>query len=225
MKPSFSEYEFDSILDLFKFEEFSTHDFIQSLSQLFPDTWKAIQEVYGSGGKGASRHYSANSRVAHTLSNLSAKGKLDKLEYRKADPSLNWGHPDIRYWVRDKARTINIIFPDEVDPNGSAYEDGAQTKVYVNKYERDPEARIACIAHHGLKCSVCEFDFEAIYGTRGKGFIHVHHLVAVSTYGGAKPIDPIVDLVPVCPNCHAMLHRKKDDMTIDALQKLIISQR
>lgn len=99
--------------------------------------------------------------------------------------------------------------PDEVE-EGSDADETAVRRVLVNRYERDREARQACIEAHGLRCKVCEFDFEAAYGSLGAGFIHVHHVVPISQVGGDYNVDPVRDLVPVCPNCHAMLHRPPD---------------
>jgi 5-methylcytosine-specific restriction enzyme A len=96
------------------------------------------------------------------------------------------------------------IFPDEVVPANS-YHEGVVSQALVNVYERDPKARKACIEHYGLNCTVCNFNFEAVYGERGSGFIHIHHLKPVSE--GEYELNPINDLRPVCPNCHAMLHR------------------
>ena len=107
--------------------------------------------------------------------------------------------------------------------NDEGYFEGALKKVYVNHYERDREARNKCIETHGCKCCVCGMDFENMYGELGKGFIHVHHIVPISKIGKEYKIDPIKDLVPVCPNCHAMLHRCKDGnvYTIDELKEMI----
>ena len=59
----------------------------------------------------------------------------------------------------------------------------------------------------------------------GKGFIHVHHIVPIHTIGKGYKVDPSTDLVPVCPNCHAMLHRgmNGDARSIDELKQLINS--
>ena len=72
---------------------------------------------------------------------------------------------------------------------------------------RSAKARKDCIEHFGSTCKVCGLDFEALYGKRGKGFIHVHHLNPMAGAEGPRPVDPKKDLIPVCPNCHAMLHR------------------
>lgn len=96
--------------------------------------------------------------------------------------------------------------------------EGARRTIKVNAYERDPEARRRCIEHWGCQCSVCDFHFEYSYGPIGKSYIHVHHLVPLSTIGEEYVVDPINDLRPVCPNCHAMLHRSSPPMTIKELQ-------
>jgi len=96
--------------------------------------------------------------------------------------------------------------------------EGAKRTVTVNSYERNSIARKLCIEHYGSVCSVCEFNFEMAYGKIGKGYIHVHHLIPVSEIGETYEIDPIKDLRPVCPNCHSMLHRDKDTLTIDELK-------
>lgn len=109
------------------------------------------------------------------------------------------------------------IFTDEYVP-GSNYTEGQRTQVLVNRYERDRHARDKCIHHHGTKCTVCGLDLGEKYGELGKGFIHVHHIVPLSDIGENYIVDPINDLVPVCPNCHAMLHRRNPPLTVDELR-------
>lgn len=94
-------------------------------------------------------------------------------------------------------------------PESTPMIEGAMKKIRVNLFERDPKLRELCVKHWGCKCSVCGFDFSANYGEIGLGFIHVHHLVPLSAVRGAHRVDPIEDLIPVCPNCHAMLHHPK----------------
>jgi len=95
--------------------------------------------------------------------------------------------------------------PEEV-PEGDVLTEGAARSVQVNSYERNPEARKRCLEHYGYRCIVCDFSFEERYGAIGRRYIHVHHLVALSNIGQAYEVDPIRDLRPVCPNCHAMIH-------------------
>jgi 5-methylcytosine-specific restriction protein A len=58
----------------------------------------------------------------------------------------------------------------------------------------------------------------------GKGFIHVHHTKPISQIGTTYQIDQINDLIPVCPNCHAMLHKQEPPMTVVELQTIITKQ-
>jgi 5-methylcytosine-specific restriction protein A len=109
-----------------------------------------------------------------------------------------------------------VPLPEEIDEEETHVE-GAATTVLVNRYERDSKARAKCIKHHGCKCQICGFDFEAVYGPIGEGYIHVHHVVLISSIGEAYVVDPVNDLKPVCPNCHAMLHRRTPPYSIEEL--------
>ncbi|MFC1507839.1 HNH endonuclease [Pseudomonadota bacterium] len=113
-----------------------------------------------------------------------------------------------------------FAFPDEINDTETHIE-GAKKTVTVNAYERDSEAREKCIKHWKLNCYVCGFHFEMAYGNLGKGFIHVHHLKPLSEIGHEYEVDPIEDLRPVCPNCHAMLHRKRPALSIEELKSIV----
>jgi len=92
----------------------------------------------------------------------------------------------------------------------------------VNRYERDPQKRLECIEHYGYQCQICDFSFEKTYGDIGKDFCHVHHIEPLGEVGGEnKDLDPIKDLLPVCANCHEMLHRKKIALKPEELVKQI----
>ena len=114
-----------------------------------------------------------------------------------------------------------------VHDNGEVVE-GATKSVLVLKYERDPEARQTCINVHGTRCKVCGIDFSDAYGDFANGFIHVHHKTPVTraAQSGEYRLNPKTDLVPVCPNCHAMLHHHPDDpCTVEKLKQLIEQAR
>lgn len=102
--------------------------------------------------------------------------------------------------------------------------DGTLRRVISNRYERNPQARKQCIAYHGCTCAVCGFDFEAFYGKRGKGVIHVHHLEPLSKIGKAHRVNPITDLRPICPNCHIMVHLGNKTIDLADLKKSIKSR-
>jgi len=116
-------------------------------------------------------------------------------------------------------RSIDRLPNEVVAP--ARYIEGAVRTVSVNAYERSPAARQACINHWGLNCAVCGFSFAAVYGDLGDGFIHVHHLRDLASIGEEYQVDPIADLRPVCPNCHAMLHRETPAMSIETLKDIL----
>lgn len=110
-------------------------------------------------------------------------------------------------WEQHAASSHNLSACYNTEEVPGLYE-GALARVYVNKYERNPIARRQCLKHFGYRCQACELNFVERYGEIGKDFIHVHHTKPVSAIGKSYKINPLNDLVPVCPNCHAMLHRK-----------------
>ena len=98
-------------------------------------------------------------------------------------------------------------FPETIEFSSEIFE-GIKKQVSVNKYERSSIARAKCIEAHGSICKICSFSFEEKYGELGKEFIHVHHITPIHSIGKSYKIDYVNDLIPVCPNCHAMLHRQ-----------------
>jgi 5-methylcytosine-specific restriction enzyme A len=157
-----------------------------------------------------------------------------KVEFLKAHvPEVAWDRiQDSGVAVPDAAveklnniwssHTDGLIFrsPEEPLP-GETFPEGRNTRVEVNRYERDRRARKACLAHWGSSCVVCGLDFGDLYGSLGQGFIHVHHLLELSAMDPGYRVDPITDLRPVCPNCHAMLHRHRPALSIDELKRLL----
>jgi len=123
-----------------------------------------------------------------------------------------------------KAGRAPLALTEEVS-DGTKYYEGAVNQVTVNAFERDKAARQACIDYHGLQCAACDFDFEAVYGERGAGYIHVHHHVPLSEVNARYEVNPQKDLVPVCPNCHAMIHRGAKTLTVRQLRAILMNQR
>lgn len=82
------------------------------------------------------------------------------------------------------------------------------------RYERSRRNRAAAIAIHGYDCRGCDANMERIYGPLGVGFIHVHHEVSLAEQGGARAVDPYTGLVPLCPNCHSIVHRRRPPHSI-----------
>ena len=114
----------------------------------------------------------------------------------------------------------------EVDEPEKLWE-GAIRQVTVNAYERNPFARARCIEAHGTRCVVCAIDFGKVYGSEfATNCIHVHHLrslalIALSSNGENYEIDPVEDLRPVCPNCHAVIHKSDPPHSVDEVKAML----
>ena len=127
-------------------------------------------------------------------------------------------------WV-ESYRPGRLLLTEEIAESPTLME-GAVSRISVNAYERNPEARRRCIEHHGAKCFVCEFDFGKVYGEVAGGYIHVHHVRPISEVGECYVVDPIKDLRPVCPNCHAVIHLRRDfPYTAEKVKEFLISAR
>jgi 5-methylcytosine-specific restriction protein A len=99
------------------------------------------------------------------------------------------------------------------------FPEGAVETVIVNRYERDSRNRAIAIRENGLNCAVCAFNFAEFYGPLGIGFIVVHHVVPVSQLGPDYVINPTTDLVCICANCHAMVHRSNPPLSVSELRQ------
>ncbi len=173
---------------------------------------------------------------------LIAEGKLGR---RKKNHAMNGSSPTI--WLQDDrggqevaqalwkhSGVMNIAelpsaaepgyFAEEVELPSAAME-GAIRQILVNAYERNAANRKACIEAHGTNCSVCGANFESLYGVVAKDYIHVHHLQPLSEVGKAHPVNPVSDMLPVCPNCHAVIHRKVPAYSVDEVRSFLAQQR
>lgn len=99
--------------------------------------------------------------------------------------------------------------------------EGNMITIKVNKYERNPKARKECLEHYGYRCCVCGFDFEEYYGSIGKGIIEVHHKKALYEIKKTYIVNPIKDLIPVCSNCHTIIHSRNHKFVIEELKSII----
>lgn len=112
---------------------------------------------------------------------------------------------------------VDILLPEEISETEGSYE-GARKQISVNTYERDRTARDKCLQHYGTRCAVCEKDMSEIYGPEAEGLIHVHHLKPLSEIKEGYRVNPIADLRPVCPNCHAVIHRRRPVYKIEEVK-------
>jgi len=120
------------------------------------------------------------------------------------------------------------LLPTGEEPDRSAtcsLEEGARSEERSWRIERSPANRAACIAVHGSRCIICGLDMGSVYGELGEQYIHVHHLNPLAFLDGPRPVDPRTDLVPVCPNCHSMLHRVTPPLTPGQLREMMVAER
>lgn len=118
---------------------------------------------------------------------------------------------------------VTRYYPEKLDESfyvEGGTSEGAKISFYTTRCERDPKVRRAFLEGKHLKCEVCGFDFEAVYGKLGAGYIEVHHTKPVCE--GERITDINNDLVMLCSNCHKMIHRGKGNiLSIEELKGLI----
>jgi 5-methylcytosine-specific restriction protein A len=167
---------------------------------------------------GSSRSNGPGAFTGHDYRKVTADRREEIVQWASEN-----GFVELRYCRRcvpglNAAFELTSLYPDEVAEG--AYLEGATRQVLVNAYERSDAARAACLAAHGVRCCVCDFDFGEGFGELGAGFIHVHHLNELSLVREEHRVDPVQDLRPICPNCHAMAHRTRPAMSIEELKVL-----
>lgn len=94
--------------------------------------------------------------------------------------------------------------------------------------ERSKKLREKAVLHFtdekgSIKCRICGYEFAVHYGDYGSGYLEIHHRKPVYQYE-EKDVDAVLssaldNLVPVCSNCHRMLHRKKG-ITFEEVKKI-----
>jgi hypothetical protein len=129
--------------------------------------------------------------------------------------------PTIDEYIRGLPKPPPVVQPSEGVAVPEQLIEGAVCCVVVNAYERNPVARALCIAHHGPTCVACGFNFGGVYGPLAEGFIHVHHVKPLSEIGEEYEVDPIADLLPVCPNCHAVIHLGGECRSIQEVRQFL----
>lgn len=160
------------------------------------------------------------------------------------DENFGFGQANLWYAKEDNAKqyvknVIDYIGKDDAIANNSEevmpqiipalYEEsGLGKKVLVNRYERNHQARSGCLELHGSQCVICGFDSELIYGTEFKNKIEVHHIIPISKIHEDYQVNPEKDLIPICPNCHMILHTKMRNgeyPTINFLKEIVKLQK
>ncbi|WP_216818488.1 HNH endonuclease, partial [Pseudomonas coronafaciens] len=107
-------------------------------------------------------------------------------------------------------------------PDSHGDEEGEWQQLTVTRHERSRANRKACLDHYGPSCQACGMSFGDVYGELGTDFIHVHHEVPLHTLGGPQNVDPVNDMKPLCPNCHAMVHRADPPIPVMELREQLV---
>lgn len=134
----------------------------------------------------------------------------------------------------DNNYLIDFVIPDMIisDLESEEFEDNIIIKdtnegekeiyYYGKKYEQSFVNRREVIEYNGTICKICKFDFEKVYGKRGRNYIEIHHIKPLSSLNDKVYIDPRYDFIPVCANCHRIIHREKDNiLSQDEVKDLI----
>ena len=116
---------------------------------------------------------------------------------------------------------VSLIGVEETKGSTEGEPEGNAIQTPATRYERKRVNREACIQLKGTRCMTCGFDFGTFYGPIGAGYIEIHHITPVSQIGSDYQIDIARDLVPLCANCHAMVHKENPPVPILRLSKLI----
>jgi 5-methylcytosine-specific restriction protein A len=157
-----------------------------------------------------------------------------QLTLRKGMLDLNNGDAEtderlISFWTSRAAAAILALLPLEDGDDGNEDADfepaglpeGAKTRIEVNRYERDRRNRAAALTIHGYACKCCGLDLGERYGSAAFGLIEVHHLTPVSEIGPDYIVNPRTDLIPLCPNCHAVAHRRAPPFSVEEVRTML----
>lgn len=162
-------------------------------------------------------HYIGTNGAAG-YSNFGARDQDVWTEFAADRPRLHAVADAIRRGAGDPVLATMDDSPEDVEaPEGRVLMRMHRIKERSPALVRERKRR-ALKAHGVLKCETCGFDFKAVYGEIGDGFIECHHTVPLSTLSSDQKTN-IGDLALVCANCHRMLHRGGQLLTITALQE------
>lgn len=145
--------------------------------------------------------------VAGFYNSKTFKGK-EKVQLSHAEMGKPYKYVEDVY-PKHVAETSHEQKTDHLQPaDDELLTEGKIRQVSLTLHERNRKYRQICLNEHGYTCAVCGIDFEKFYGEIGREFIEVHHLERIADTDGEHEIDPKTELVPLCSNCHSMIHRK-----------------
>ena len=167
------------------------------------------------------KYSSKRTRESDSASYIYALNKI----YSSSDERLHELLVDIRKTIGIQLLDHNC-FP-ECEDIEEEFVEGSKKQITVNSYERNREAREKCLKYYGsYKCQICGFESSEVYGDEFFGLIHVHHIVPISKKNREYKLDPIADLIPVCPNCHMLIHSTNGKhYSIEQIKEIVQKRR
>lgn len=131
--------------------------------------------------------------------------------------------PLLRFHVTDEPHTYEVeMLNINIEEEQAVFEEGRPMQYFITRYERLSVVREAALELHGYDCKACQFNFEKTYGELGKNYIEIHHVNPLSRVKEKHEIDPATDVVPLCANCHRMVHRQPSHvLSIEELKEIL----
>ena len=121
------------------------------------------------------------------------------------------------------AAVAELIGTEEIEEEEvKGEEEGNLIQTVVTKRERSPRNRLLCFAIHGEVCCICGIDPKSLYGEEIGRILEIHHIEPLSEIEKARVYNPRTDLIPLCPNCHRAIHKRKPAYRPDELKDLLI---
>jgi predicted HNH restriction endonuclease len=160
--------------------------------------------------------------LKHLFDKLYSIPQIQKEEViqRKRKTNAFRRYIEFRETIQELGLTQNQPDLQEVEQSRT---EGGKKVVISLRSERDGRLRSQALMLHGTTCFGCEFNFKKVYGDLGEGFIEIHHLQLLSGNLAQVITDPRTDLIPLCSNCHRMVHRKKGYVLSLAELKAVIN--
>jgi hypothetical protein len=144
-----------------------------------------------------------------------------KSEARLADTMYESTPPSIHYYCKQIDDRQLSLFDNALSEETEEVHEGAISFVNHKRYERNPILRKLCLEHYGVQCQICKTRLSDLYGKAIKELIHVHHLTPLSSIANAHSVNPVKDLIPVCPNCHAVIHYRDPPYTPNEVEEML----
>ncbi|MEV6704313.1 HNH endonuclease [Micromonospora wenchangensis] len=164
-------------------------------------------------------------KTYNIVADSSNGNRLDKLvrqEFQDHPTEMQALAGRIRELLRNEADTEPVSDDPDLDEM-SAREGGVTLRAHLRR-ERNPKLRrqkLADAKRRGIPiaCEVCGFDFQLVYGDRGRDYIECHHRTPLHVSGETHT--RLSDLALICSNCHRMAHRGSPWLTIEQLKALV----